>query len=94
MLNRFLNAFTIALILFLVAGTANAEYSKRTRQLHDVYCKKCHSAVLYLTQRKLQSREAVEKQVFSYRDDFPLKVQELKDITEYLWLDYYSQPMD
>ena len=80
-------------VLIALSSTVQAEYSKRTRQLHDVYCKKCHSAVLYLTKRKLTSRGQVEQQVFSYRGKFPLKEQEMKDLTEYLWLDYYSQPI-
>jgi len=82
-----------ALAVMMLSLSVSAGTHKRTRLLHDVYCKGCHGATLYIaeSQRKLSTREQVKKQVFSYRGTNPLTDQELTDITDYLWLDYYSQ---
>lgn len=88
------NALFVVIFLFAsVASSAFAGTHKRTRLLHDVYCKKCHSSVLYISEdkRKLSTKAEVQTKVFSYKGQFPLSEKELADIVEYLWLDYYSQ---
>ncbi len=85
--------FNVLLILVLVASTfsVGAAPGKRTRLLHDVYCKACHGSTIYLTEdRKLRTRDQIKAQVFSYQGKYPLSKQELADIAEYLWLDYYQ----
>ncbi len=84
---------TIFLLTVLMGASllASAAPGKRTRLLHDVYCKGCHGSTVYLTEdRKLSSRGQIKQQVFGYQGKFPLSEQELTDIADYLWLDYYQ----
>lgn len=82
-------------VSLLLAATAvqPADMGKRSRHLHDFYCRSCHSSTIYLLEeRKVASREALIERVTAYGDSgkVSLTQDELRGIADYLGRAYYD----
>ncbi|MES9856008.1 MAG: hypothetical protein ABW166_05325 [Sedimenticola sp.] len=83
----------LTLLLLLTLSDLAAGQNKRSRHLHDLYCRSCHSSTIYLLdERKMASPGALVTQVLSYGRDGKVKLSEseLRGIAEYLRTAYYG----
>ncbi|MES9899413.1 MAG: hypothetical protein ABW148_10360 [Sedimenticola sp.] len=90
LLNRLL---LLMLLFFTVATNLSAGQNKRSRHLHDLYCRGCHSSTIYLLdERKVTSPEALVTRVLGYSRDGKVKLteEELRGIAGYLRSAYYD----
>lgn len=90
----------VSILMLIVAGNSVAagmtELEARAPRLHDLYCKSCHTATLYLLDgRKLGSRQQLQKHVAGYRGkQAPVSEDEIRAIADYLWEYYYSESLE
>ncbi len=74
-------------------GSAPNTVEVRAPRLHDLYCKSCHTASLYMKeQRKINTPVALREHVARYREkQVPVTEVEIFGIADYLWDSYYSE---